>query len=159
MGLDPIRRVARPGHRTARSTFISVLLMAAVALGMVAMHDPGVDHAAHGGTSATAQASHRAEHADERIAGATAPMVAMASAATAAIIGCDDGCMRGLLDCAAVAIACAMMIAFAVVLALAARPAMFGRLRDGGGPVLAFLRDTVTAHLRPDLHVLSISRT
>jgi hypothetical protein len=160
MGLDLIRRISRPGARTAPATFLSVVLMVAVALGLVAMHDSGVEHAAHAGASAAAQESHRAEHAGEPAATAAATAAAtMVASATTFVVGCDAGCMEGLLDCAAVAMACAMMIAFAVVLALAARPAMFRQLRDGGGPGIAAVRDRVAVHLRPDLHVLSISRT
>lgn len=159
MSLDAIRRAALPGSRTIRSTFISVMLMVAVVLGLVAMHDSGGKHVAHDGAAATEPASH-AGHVVEPAPSSVGYLPALVLGGTPAMVPeCDAGCMADLLDCAAVAMACAMMLAFAVVLALAARPSMFARLRDGGGTVLAVVRESVAAHLRPDLHVLSISRT
>lgn len=160
MSLDAIRRAALPGSRTIRSTFLSVVLMAAVVLGLVAMHDSGGEHLPHDGASV---ATESVPHGGHLVHAAPSPTESVPTAAAVAvstmIAECDSSCMADLLDCAAVAMACAMMIAFAVVLALAARPAMFGRLRDAGRAVLAMVRDSVAAHLQPNLHVLSISRT
>jgi hypothetical protein len=159
MSLDAIRRAALPGSRTIRSTFISILLMAAVVLGLVAMHDSGAEHLPHNGASAAESAPHGGHLVDAAPSSIELLPAAAAAGVTAMVAVCDTDCMAGLLDCAAIAMACAMMIAFAVVLALATRPAMTARLRDGGVAVLAVVRDSVASHLRPDLHVLSISRT
>jgi hypothetical protein len=52
-----------------------------------------------------------------------------------------------------------MMIALGIMLALASRPAMFRRLLDAGGAVRLAAGEMFSGHRRPDLHVLSISRT
>lgn len=158
MGLSAIRRVALPGARTTRSTLVSVLLMAAVALGLVAMHDGGAEHVAH----ATASAPEADSHVDEHAASSGMPLAetmnAVVAGTTAVAANCDSACVADLLGCAAAAMACAMMIAFGILLALASRPAMFKRVLATGETVGAVVR-SIPGHLRPDLHVLSISRT
>jgi hypothetical protein len=61
MGLIAIRRVVLPGVRTSRSALLSALLMAAVALGLVAMHDSGSEHVAHAAV-ATSTGTHADQH-------------------------------------------------------------------------------------------------
>jgi hypothetical protein len=158
MGLSAIRHVALPGVRTARATFVSVLLMVAVVLGLVAMHDRGPEHVAHVAPATAVAGAHIDEHAASSPVPPAETMTAVVAGATAVGGACDSGCVADLLGCAAAAVACAMMIAFGVLLALASRPAMFRRLLDAGEIVRAVVR-SLPGHLRPDLHVLSISRT
>ena len=157
MGLTAIRRVALPSARTAGSTFVTVLLMAAVALGLVAMHDSGSEHAAHV-TISTAADSHAHPHGENDPGPLAATMSAVVAGAAVVVADCGGSCLADLLGCAAAAMACAMMIAFGIIFALASRPAMFKRLLDAGEAVHTRTRE-ITGHLRPDLHVLSISRT
>jgi hypothetical protein len=158
MGLTAIRRVVLPGVRTARSALLSVLLMAAVALGLVAMHDSGSEHVAHAAVS-TGTATHADQHGGADATPLAEPMTSVVAAATAFAAECGSDCAADLLGCAAAALACAMMIALGIMLALASRPAMFRRLLDAGGAVQLVAREIFGGHRRPDLHVLSISRT
>ena len=158
MGLTAIRRVVLPGVRTARSALLSAMLMAAVALGLVAMHDSGSEHVAHAAVS-TGTGTHADEHGGTDAMPLAATMATVVAGATAVVAECGSDCAADLLGCAAAALACAMMIAFGIMLALASRPAMFRLLLDAGGAVRLGAREVFAGHRRPDLHVLSISRT
>ena len=157
MGLTAIRRVALPGARKAPSTFVTVLLMAAVALGLVAMHDSGSEHVAHAVVSESAD-SHVRPHGEGDAVPPAASMSAVVAGVAAVVADCGGTCVADLLGCAAAAMACAMMIALVILLTLASRPAMFKRVLDAGATIPIVVRE-VTGHLRPNLHVLSISRT
>ncbi|RXZ41720.1 hypothetical protein, partial [Agromyces binzhouensis] len=49
------RSVSQPGRRSVRSALLGALLMGALALGLVAMHDVGSAHGVHGPASQAAQ--------------------------------------------------------------------------------------------------------
>jgi hypothetical protein len=87
----------------------------------------------------------------------TAASSVLLTAATSAV-QCDDVCMHGVMDCALMVMTCAMLLAFAAIV-FARRPAMYRRLIDAGGRVAAFSQSAPLQFHRPDLTVLSISRT
>ena len=154
MKLNTIRDVTLPAFRTARATFISVFLMAAVILGLLAMHGAGnqpLPYSADGSGVA---------HVDEH-SGTALVSVSGSTTAAAQEIGaaCGDECMSNMLGCVLMIMTCALMIALAVALIVANRPAVYKQLKDAGDRVREAIRDISTLFRRPDLNVLSISRT
>jgi hypothetical protein len=164
--LKAIRSVARPRLGTLRRTILSTLGMAAIVVGLLAMHSSGADHAAvaelPAATATTAHSAHAGHTvvpiAETAMAAATATATAFVSAATSAV-QCDDACMHGVLDCALMVMTCAMLLAVAALIVFARRPGLYRKLHDTGARIVALLpRIPLPVH-RPDLIVLSISRT
>lgn len=152
MKLNTIRHVMLPAFRTARATFVSVFLMAAVILGLLAMHGAGNQHLPH--SAAESSVAHVDEHSSTAAGAGSA--VAPAQEIVAA---CSDECMSNMLGCMLMVMTCALMIALAVALIVANRPAVYKQLKDAGDRVREAVSDISTLFHRPDLNVLSISRT
>jgi hypothetical protein len=139
-------------------------------VGLLAMHSSGAEHAAvaelPAATAAPAptvysgHAGHEshAGHGEAPIAVATAVATALVSAAASAV-HCDDACMHGLLDCTLMMLTCAMLLAVAALVVFPRRPGLYRKLHDAGGRIVAALPRTPLHLHRPDLIVLSISRT
>jgi len=143
MELSAIRTLARPRLNGVKRTLIAVLGMAAILVGLLAMHTAaGADHV---NTTAVPVVAGHVDHHDTATAASSAQ--------------CDEACMHGLMDCALMVMTCAMLLIFAALVLLADRPAVFRRLLDAGGRAVAVVQN-IPLHLhRPDLAVLSISRT
>lgn len=157
MGLNAMRSLTRPRYRGFRRTLLSALGMTAIVLGLLAMHSTGVEHSAAPLPAASAQTTH-ATHTDAPSATATTLTTVFISA-TAAAVPCDDACLNGVMVCALMVMTCAVLLAFAALFVFARRLAVYRRLLDAGGRVRAFIQ-SIPLHLhRPDLTVLSISRT
>ncbi|MFK4729497.1 hypothetical protein ROT00_07410 [Agromyces mediolanus] len=146
--LNVLRSMPLPRFRLLRNTLLSTLGMAAIVVGLLAMHSAGAEHANLAEVSAVSAHSH-----------ATAPD----GADTLMVSGglhCDNDCMQGVMDCALMVMGCAMLLTFAALVVFAHRPGMFQALLDAGGRLVRAVRNAVPSHtLRPDLVVLSISRT
>jgi hypothetical protein len=158
MELGAIRSLARPRFRAFRRTILSTLGMAAIVLGLLAMHSFGTEHASVADLPASAAHTGHAESPEAPIAVITA-FDAIVVGAAATTLQCDEACTQGLLDCAVMVMTCAMILAVAALIVVAHRPGMYRRLLDAGARVV---RDPPMAPLhihRPDLTVLSISRT
>jgi hypothetical protein len=153
MKLNTIRHVMLPAFRTARATFVSVFLMAAVILGLLAMHGAGNQHLPH--SAAESSVAHVDEHSSTATAGAGSAV----TPAQEIVAACGDECMSNMLGCMLMVMTCALMIALAVALIVANRPAVYKQLKDAGDRLREAVRDISTLFHRPDLNVLSISRT
>jgi hypothetical protein len=152
MKLNTIRHVILPAFRTARAAFVSVFLMAAVILGLLAMHGAGNQHLPH--SAAESSVAHVDEHSSTATGAGSA-----ATPAQEIVAACGEECMSNMLGCMLMVMTCALMIALAVALILANRPAVYKQLKDAGDRVREAVRDISTLFHRPDLNVLSISRT
>ena len=152
--LTELRLPAHARMRTFRKTLLSALGMAAIVLGLLAMHSAGSEHVDVAGTSATAVVPHTHDEAS------TTAVSDILNAGIGAVLACDAGCMQGLVDCAMMVMGCAMLLTIAVLIVLAHRPGIFRALQDAGGHIITELLQAAPPHaLRPSLIVLSISRT
>lgn len=164
--MKAIRSFAHPRPAALRRAILTTLGMAALVVGLLAMHPSGAEHAAvaelPAATASTAPAAHagHAGHADAPIAVATAATAtsALVSAAASAM-QCDDACMHGVLDCALMVMTCSMLLAVTALIVFARRPGVYRRLHDVGARTVAALPRTPSHVHRPDLVALSISRT
>ena len=150
------RPVARPSLRTS---LLAMLALIALLLGMLAMHSAASTHVmgiplpvassvtAHANTApmehaASAHGVHQMTH-----------VVVMAAAAISA------GQQGGMLDCALMVMACAMLLVLAAIVLLSRRPALDQRLRDIGSAARTRLFAVTAPIHRPSITVLCISRT
>ncbi|MFC6356334.1 hypothetical protein [Luethyella okanaganae] len=162
MRLNAIRRVALPGMRAFRASFVSVLIMSAVIVGLLAMHASGAEHVANTVATVVGQSAHTAHRAAaaESTAGHVAVVSTTIAASTASAISeWSDECLHGALGCMVMAMTCAMFVVLAIATLLAGRPAPRKRLLDAGTRVAVIVQDVSSRFHRPDLTVLSISRT
>ncbi|MGW9166705.1 DUF6153 family protein [Agromyces sp. NPDC055658] len=146
--LDRIRRAALPASRTARATLLSVVAMAALIVGLLAMHATGSspEHSTH--VAPTSAAHHANPATDARHAARAEPEASIAGAGHAP---------ADLGDCALMMLGCVMLVAAVAVLIVAA---------PGAARAVARAVDDTRALLRssapprpPSLIALSISRT
>ncbi|MFE6965004.1 hypothetical protein ACFVAJ_07825 [Agromyces sp. NPDC057679] len=168
MSSSAVRASGRSGIGAVRRVVVALLGVAAVLVGLLAMHTAG-SGAEHSAAAAVSHGSHAslesgaAGHATPSGAqGSTAehPAVSTLVASIGGALACDEACMSALGDCALMVMGCAMLLVLVAFAFVAGGPAMFRRLLDRGAVDLsAFLR-VIPSHLhRPDLTVLSISRT
>lgn len=129
-----------------RSMLFSLVALAALLIGVFVMH-AGSPSASAAPMTASAHSTH-----DDTPASAS---VAVDQAHTS-WTDCGEGCA---LDCAFMAMMCVLLLTLASMLLLATSPATFRRLLESGRRSLTFLADTAIPALRPNLVVLSISRT
>lgn len=163
---DASRGVDRTPFGTVRRVLVALLGVAAVLVGLLAMHTAG-SGAEHSGMPVVAvaapgtanAASAHGEHATSAAVSFVETVAALPAVESIAA-ACDEQCMSGLVDCALMVIGCVMLLLVVASVLLAGGPAVFGRLLDRVRvPVAAFARG-IPLHLqRPDLTVLSISRT
>jgi len=127
--------------------------VAAILLGLLAMHSAGVEHATASDVHAVSAPSHGADSA------ASPAGAVVAAPESTGLLQCDVGCMEGLVGCALMVMGCAMLLAIAAWLLFAHRPGSYRLILDAGRHVVAALRRGPPHLLCPDLAVLSISRT
>lgn len=159
--LDVIRRATLPASRTARATFVSVLAMTALLVGLFAMHATGSapEHSTHTAAMSTADSGGMgamgAQNEDAAADAAAHPHGADADAV--AVAATTHGAPMTMGDCALVMLGC-VMFAAAAALFVTATP---GVLRDIA-PALEHARTLVRGSAPPrppSLIALSISRT
>lgn len=155
MELLAIRSLGRSRLRAIRRAFLSALGMAAIVLGLLAMHSSGAEHIAAAEPPVAASFT---GHAGASPAAAVAATPVLLTAVTTAV-QCDEVCAPGAMECALMVMACAMVLAVAAFIVFAHRPGMHRKLVDTGCRVIAALPPVPLQILRPDLVVLSISRT
>ena len=137
--------------RAYRNTLLSAMGMAAIVLGLLAMHSAGAERVN------VAEISGATDHTHDEASGVDSTTV---GAGVGAAVRCDAECMQGVLDCALMVVGCAMLLTIAALVLLAHRPGLFRALLDAGGRVVMVMRRAAPPHaFRPDLIVLSISRT
>ncbi|MFF2388527.1 hypothetical protein [Agromyces sp. NPDC058104] len=164
--------------RRALLALLALLGVAAVLVGLLAMHTAGAgaEHTAtvavsHGAQAHAATEPGGGDHAASPAAVSAAEHHVLAGFGTTALVAsvigsagdavaCDEACMSALSDCALMVMSCAMLLVLVAFVLLAGGPAVFRRLHDRGTALLAGLLRAIPSHLhRPDLTVLSISRT
>ena len=150
--LNVLRSIQLPRLRLLGHTPLSVLAMAAVVMGLLAMHSIGATDATPPGVSVVSAQSAESAKAAVDDAAADVPF--------ATGLSCDANCAQGILDCALMVMGCAMLLTVAALVWFAHRAGMFRALLDAGRQVTVTLRRSAPPHaLRPDLVALSISRT
>ncbi|GAA1794503.1 hypothetical protein [Agromyces lapidis] len=173
MSSSTARASGRSRIGAVRRAVVALLGVAAVLVGLLAMHTAGsvaehgtaaaVSHGPHAApaTSAGDEVETHASHAS-LVSASTAehPEIPALIAPVGGAVACDEDCMSALRDCALMVVGCVMLLVLIAFALIAGGPAVFRRLLDrGAARVTTFLR-VIPLHLhRPDLTVLSISRT
>lgn len=152
--------VANRRHRpSVAHMFTAVLVLAAMLLGILAMHSMTGEHGvASGAAESTAHSDtipSGAEFGTDVAVAATAAMIPLVAHAEVGLLGCAD-CM---LECAMWAMTCGILLVLASLIMLARSPAMCRRLLEAGGRVVSVFHGPALHLFRPNLVVLSISRT
>ena len=158
MALGAMRSLNGHRFRAFRQTLLGTLGMAAIVLGLLAMHSSGAEHGTVPPLPVANTQAADVSHAEASVTAVTAGSFVLLTAATSAV-QCDDACMHAVTDCALMVMTCAMLLAFAALIVFARRPATYRRLIDAGGRVAAFIQSIPLQFHRPDLILLSISRT
>lgn len=143
---------------TLRRVFIATLAMAAILVGLLAMHSAGMVHsdahsepAAMGDLTATSADAVIASgvghaHAETRVDTNAAPP----------LLSCDETCAA---ECALMALTCMVLFVLSTLILLMRFPAVYRQLIDRGRELLQ-VAPRAAAHIYPtSLTVLSISRT
>ena len=150
--LSVLHSISRPNVRLLRRAVLSALGVAAILLGLLAMPSAGMEHATASDVHAVSAHSHGADSAASAANAVAAP-------GSNGLRQCDAGCMEGLVGCALMVMGCAMLLSIGAWLLFAHRPGSYRLILDAGRHVVAVLRRGPPHLLRPDLAVLSISRT
>ena len=145
----------RPRGHAFRSMSIAVLAMAAMLLGLLAMHSMAAMHEM--GVTHPAASAHPAQ------AGGADPMTTVGVTAVTVVAHMNDGLVTCLedctVDCDLMAMTCVVLLILASLVMLIRLPSVYQRLLDAGGYVVGSFRTTPLRIHRPSLTVLSISRT
>lgn len=145
-----------PRRHVIRSVIVSVLAMAALLLGLFAVHSAGAGSGHE--MDAVADTSPHAEHsagAHGMVASAGAVVAVAAAGADAGWHSFGDDFMAG---CGMLAMTCSVLLIVVALIRLARQPSVYSRLLDAGGFVVSSFR-TIPLHVhRPSLTLLSISR-
>lgn len=178
MSSSATRAAGRSRLGAVRRALFALLGVAAVLVGLLAMHTAGtgaehavgasVSHASHTATgpssgdhsAAAAPTSTAASVAGHHVVAAPVILASAVIASAGDVAACDEACMSALSECALMVMSCAMLLVLVAFVLLAGGPAVFRRLLDRGGALLTGSLRGIPLHLhRPDLTVLSISRT
>ncbi|WP_166790398.1 hypothetical protein [Cryobacterium tagatosivorans] len=148
----------RPQRHVIRSLIVSVLAMAALLLGLFAVHSAG---AGVGAEHEMAVAAPGASAPAQDLTGAN-EMVASAGADVVVASGFDGGWLSFgddfMAGCGILAMTCSVLLIVVALIRLARQPSVYNRLLDAGGFVVSSFR-TIPLHVhRPSLTLLSISR-
>jgi len=153
----------RPQLHVIRSMIVSVLAMAALLLGLFAVHSAGAGAGAghemnvEMNVAVPAAAAH-AEHvtgANGMVASAVAAVAVVASSVDDGWLTFGDDFMAG---CGILAMTCSVLLIVVALIRLARQPSAHRRLLDGGGFVVSSFRGVPLHVHRPCLILLSISR-
>lgn len=147
----------RPGRHVTRSVIVSVLAMAAMLLGLFAVHSAGAG-TGHEMNVSVAETSPHAEHSagtNGMAASAVAVVAAAAADADGGWLSFGDDFMAG---CGILVMTCSVLLIVVALIRLARQPSVYRQLLDAGGFVVSSFR-TIPLHVhRPSLTLLSISR-
>ena len=146
--MKPDRSLRKMLSSVSLSPVISLLALAALLLAVFAIHSEATGHAMHNPVAASSAVAGEQDAVTIAAAVVTAPIVAAIS----------SGTLSGVLDCALLALTCALLLTLVVMVFLTRLPATYRRLLDAGGKILcALYRSAFPVH-RPSLTLLSISR-
>ncbi|KQQ92566.1 hypothetical protein ASF62_11985 [Leifsonia sp. Leaf325] len=139
-------------YATLRRVLIVTLSLAAMIIGLLALHSMATTH-----TGEPLAAASHTHGADEGGAVTTAPVTAATpSNGVLGSLACDADCAA---DCMAMAASCLTLFILAILVVLATSPATFAALIDRGRRILAPLARARIHVYFPSLEQLSISRT
>lgn len=151
---------------TVHRIFVATLAMAAVIIGLVAMHSAGMVHSdSH---PATAVAQGHDDHAASTALRSGAAHSAAAPVGTAAshahadlpaatpLLSCDENCAA---ECAMMALTCMVLFILSTLIFLGRFPAVLRRIIDRGHELVLEAPRAMAHIYSPSLTVLSISRT
>ncbi|TFB71577.1 hypothetical protein E3O06_12100 [Cryobacterium glaciale] len=145
----------RPQQHVIRSTIVAVVAMAAMLLGLLAIHSVGVEQEV--GVAVSTALTHADSAGSHDVTAAVG--VAAITTAVHVVNGSFIGGKIGTLGCALMAMVCVVLLILATRVLLNRLPAAYDRSLDAGGR-LADAVYTAPLHIhRPSLTVLSISRT
>ncbi len=157
MNMSAVVAPSRNQLAAIRRVLIAVLAIAALLVGLFAMH---MLHASTSVAGAETALSHVHSHADagsRSAETATDSTSARAVGATTVTQGCDGMCE---ISCLLVGMICALSILAAIVgLLIIKRPSLAHSLTTELKRVLRVVAQSITAPAAPSLEVLSISRT
>lgn len=147
----------RSRHHVIHSVIVSVMAMAALLLGLFAVHSAGAG-SGHEMNVPVADTSPHAEHsagANGMVASAVAEVAVATASADSSWLSFGDDVMAG---CCMLVMTCAVLLIVVALIRLARQPSVYSRLLDAGGFVVSSFR-TIPLHVhRPSLTLLSISR-
>ena len=147
----------RPGRHVTRSVIVSVLAMAAMLLGLFAVHSAGAG-TGHEMNVSVAETSPHAEHS----AGANGMAASAVAVVAAAAADADGGCLSlgddFMAGCGMLAMTCSVLLILVALIRLARQPSVYRQLLDAGGFVVSSFRTNPLRVHRPSLTLLSISR-
>lgn len=157
---------------TLHRVFVATVAMAAIIIGLVAMHSAGM---AHSDTPAATAVSHdlngqaveAASHHGATLATSAVPAAATHSGTTAShapseipaaqpLLSCDETCAA---ECAMMALTCMVLFILSTLIFLGRFPAVLRRLVDRGRELVLIVPRAAAHIYSPSLTVLSISRT
>lgn len=140
---------------TLRRVFVATLAMAAIVVGLVAMHSAGMVHAdSHSESATSAEASTVA--IDAGMASAVASHAHADTSTAVQLLSCDESCAA---ECALMALTCMVLFVLSTLVLLMRFPAVYRRLIDRGHELIQ-VAPRAAAHIySTSLTVLSISRT
>jgi len=142
------RAVRRLVARVSLSPFVSLLALAALLVAVLAIHSEATGHAMHTPVPASSIAAQQQASVSGMTVVVAAPVVAAIS----------SGSLDGILDCALLAMTCALLLTLVAMVFLTRLPATYRRLLDAGGVILRSWRTNVIPIQRPSLTLLCISR-
>jgi len=142
----------RPVRHVTRSVIVSVLAMAAMLLGLFAVHSAGAG-TGHEMNVPVAETSPHAEH--------SAGTNGMAASAVA-VVDADGGWLSFgddfMAGCGILVMTCSVLLIVVALIRLARQPSVYRQLLDAGGFVVSSFRTIPLRVHRPSLTLLSISR-
>lgn len=153
MNVNETPTAGRPRHVT-RSVIVSVLALAALLLGLFAVHSVGAEHEmAVDETVASVHAVHSA--GANGVMASVNSVIAVASSSDGGWLGHGADFMAG---CGILAMTCSVVLIVVALIRLARQPSVYSRLLDAGGFVVSSFRTIPLLVHRPSLTLLSISR-
>lgn len=141
---------------TLHRVFVASLAMAAVIIGLVAMHSAGMVHSdSHAATAVSHDLDDQTAEAAAHH-GTTTSLAHSEIPAVQPLLSCDETCAA---ECAMMALTCMVLFILSTLIFLGRFPAVLRRLVDRGRG-LVLIAPRAAAHIySPSLTVLSISRT
>ncbi|MBG6213234.1 MULTISPECIES: hypothetical protein [unclassified Cryobacterium] len=110
-------------------------------------------------SEATGHAMHTPVPVSSAITGQPDAIVGTAAVVAAPVVAAiSSGRLGGMLDCALLALTCALLLTLVSMVFLTRLPAMYRRLLDAGGVIPNSWRTSALPIHRPSLSLLSISR-
>lgn len=140
---------------TLRRVLIASFAIAAILVGLIAMHSAGMVHAdAHSGPAVSGQLNALA--ADSAVVAGTAEHAHAETSAMTPLLNCDENCAA---ECALMELTCMVLFVLSTLILVVRFPAVYRQLIDRGREIVRVAPRAVVHTYPTSLTVLSISRT